>query len=175
MTVNDEQGFTLAEMLVSLVIFSLAMAIIWQGAGLVSRLNTRVHVQQTTDLQVLALTRDLSAKLLPLQPITDSQLTGGASRITFQCEPKTVSQNCTYNLPLGHFIYIAEGARYAAWPQAKAEGVSEPLRLAALGVENDQGKSLAIIKFPVEHPADCQFDMISRTCRSEAAISEAIP
>ncbi len=175
MTMGDERGFTLAEMLVSLVIFSLSMAIIWQGAGLVSGLNNRINAQKTEVARIQAIVADINARLSPLQPITDGQLTGHATHMAFQCEPKAPSQNCAYNLPLGHLVYVADGARYSDWSPAKTTASDEPARLAAVELENDQGKSLAVIKFPVEHTADCQFDMISRTCRSEDAISEATP
>ncbi len=174
MMLKDENGFTLTEMLVSLVIFSLSLAIIWQGAGLVSRLNNRVKSQKAETAQIQRIEAELSAKLLPLQPVTDSQLMGSPTHLEFECEPKATSINCSYNAPLGHFVYMSEGARYTNWPPAKPKGVSEAVRLTALALENDRGKSLALIKFPVEHTANCQFDMISRTCRSDDAFSEAI-
>jgi len=175
MTMTDERGFTLAEMLVSLVIFSLSMAIIWQGAGVVSRLNNRINAHKAEMTKIETIAVDVNARLSPLQPITDGQLTGHATHIEFQCEPKALSQNCAYNAPFGHFVYISDGAQYADWPPARTTASDEPARLMALALENDRGKSLAVIKFPVEHTADCQFDMISRTCRSDNAISETAP
>lgn len=175
MTVTDERGFTLAEMLVSLIIFSLSMAIIWQGAGLVSQLNNRINAHRTEMAKINAITVDVNARLSSLQPITDGQLTGHATHMAFQCEPNAPSQNCAYSAPFGHFVYISDGARYADWPPAKVTDSDEPARLTALALENDRGKSLAVIKFPVEHAANCQFDMISRTCRSDNAISETAP
>jgi len=175
MNLRDERGFTLAEMLVSLVIFSLSMAIIWQGAGLVSRLNSRINAHKAEMARIQVIVADVNARLSPLQPITDGQLTGRATHMEFQCEPKAPSENCAYNAPLGHFVYISDGARYSDWPPVKVTASDEPVRLAAVALENDRGKSLAVIKFPVEHAADCQFDMISRTCRSESAISETTP
>jgi len=175
MNMKNESGFTLAEMLVSLVIFSLSMAIIWQGAGLVSRLNSRINTQKTEVARIQAIVADVNARLSPLQPITDGQLTGHATHMAFQCKPKAPSQNCAYSAPFGHFVYISDGARYADWPPVKSTASDGPARLTALALENDRGKSLAAIKFPVEHTADCQFDMISRTCRSDSAISETAP
>jgi len=175
MTIQDEDGFTLAEMLVSLVIFSLSMAVIWQGAGLVSRLNSRVNTQKIEAASLQTIAVDLEKRLSPLQPITDSQLTGHPTHMLFQCDRDVATQNCAYNAPLGHFVYIAEGARYADWPPARPEHSNESARLTAVALENEQGKSLALVKFPVEHSADCQFDMISRTCRPDNAISETLP
>ena len=175
MITSNEDGFTLAEMLVSLVIFSLSMAVIWQGAGLTSRLNTKLKIQKTDTIAVQKIGMDLKTRLSPLQPITDTQLTGDGTHLSFQCEPKVPSQNCSFDAPLGHFVYLSDGARYPTWPPVKSEESREPARLAALMIENDQGKSFAIIKFPVEHRADCQFDMISRVCRSETAVPEALP
>ena len=175
MSIHNEDGFTLAEMLVSLVIFSLSMAVIWQGAGLTSRLNAKLKIQKADAVALQKIEADLKARLSPLQPITDTELTGDRTHLSFQCEPKAPSQNCSFDAPLGHFVYLSEGARHPIWPPVKSEEVRESARLSALAIENDQGKSLAIIKFPVEHPADCQFDMISRVCRSETAVSEALP
>lgn len=175
MNIKDESGVTLAEMLVSLVIFSLSMAVIWQGAGLVSRLNNRMTAQKADAMKIQKTAAELTARLSPLQPITDIQMTGQPAHMSFQCEPGAPSQNCAYSAPQGHFVYISDGARYPVWPPAKPEGAGEPARLTAVALEDDRGKSLALVKFPVEHRADCQFDMISRTCRSDDAISEITP
>ena len=175
MSLGKEDGFTLTEVLVSLIIISLSMAAIWQGAGMVTQLNKRVSTQQHGLTTMDAFTDKMARSLIPLQPIEGADLRGDATRMVFGCQRDDDAYGCALAAPEGKFFYISDGKTYTTWPPEVDVAGNRPARLSAVLLRSSQGKSLAVLKLPVEHVGDCQFDMISRTCRDDAAVSEGAP
>ncbi|MDV6331309.1 prepilin-type N-terminal cleavage/methylation domain-containing protein [Asticcacaulis sp. 201] len=173
MTKPSEAGFTLAEMLVALVVISLALAGIWQGSRIVSRLNMKVEADRTSTLKLREYEAELRAKLEPLQPILGDAVIGSSRALRFACQAGEATPNCALSPPSGTFAYVSNGQVFSDWPPlASAETPGQKPRLQALIVRNTAEKNLIVVTLPVEHPADCQFDMISRACREVVPADE---
>jgi len=172
---KDESGFTLTEALVGLMVISLSLAGLLQATKIVSHLNHAVLAQKQSSKLAASFQADLAARLTPLQPILASDLIGTSHELHFACassEKGTGTHNCWTKAPFGSLAYVSDGKVYSAWPPLKTAPPSElatgePTRLEAVLWHDGSGKNIGIVKLAVEQDKDCQFDMISRSCRTE--------
>lgn len=169
---QHDSGFTLTEALIALLVISLALAGALQASRIVATFNKHVLAQAKADKDMIAFQAEASKRLLPLQPITENKFKGDARLMTFPCNPTAPTPLCTLSAPTGTFVYVSGGSVHATWPDGTPSLSIPSSRLEALALHDQQGKTLAIIKFPVEHAGDCQFDMISRTCREASHQAE---
>ena len=168
MNQRHDDGFTLVEALMALLIVSLSLAGVFEASRFVSHMDRRVLNARQAAQKDAAFQADLMAKLTPLQPIEGDDLSGDAHKMRFTCDPGTKSQNCAINAGDNRqFAYVGNGATAPQWPPVAVEG-GAPSRLEAVLVRDSRGNNIAVIKLPVEHNRNCQFDMISRTCRVQA-------
>lgn len=170
MTVDDkaaDAGFTLTEMLVALLIISLSMAGLLAAVKLVSRYDQRLITTRNEARAVKTFAENLQAQLLARQPIIDNRIDGDKRTIGYSCDANIQRgvHDCRLSVPHGELAYVSQGESLNAWPVQNLK-VGETRRLEAVVWRSKAGKTLAIVKLPVEQGADCQFDMISRTCRS---------
>ncbi|HTN41928.1 MAG TPA: prepilin-type N-terminal cleavage/methylation domain-containing protein [Asticcacaulis sp.] len=166
---HNDQGFTLTEALVALLVISLGLAGLLQTSRIVGHFNKSALNQRQEAKSMKAFQAEMQTRLDPIQPINDSKLEGDELQIRYACTREATTRDCHLNAPQGHFVYASDGEALAAWPPAAVEGRHSQVNLDAVMLRSPQGKTLALVKFPVEHGADCQFDMISRECREETS------
>jgi len=168
MTTSGEDGFTLVEALVALLIISLSLAGVLEAARFVAHLNARVMATRRVNVAATQLRDEVAHRLQPVQPITGDDLGGDAKHIHVRCPqglPGTHDCGVDAQASLS-FAYISQGQVLAVWPpQPDAPDVVQP-RLEAVLLRDTAGKNIAVIPLPVEHNRNCAFDMISRTCRT---------
>lgn len=169
MTPHNDQGFTLTEALVALLVISLGLAGLLQTSRIVSHFNKSVLAQRQESKSMKAFQAEMQTRFDPIQPINDTKLEGDGLQIRYACSREATTRDCHLDAPQGRFVYASDGQALAAWPPAAIEGHHEQVHLDAVMLRSPQGKTLALVKFPVEHGPDCQFDMISRACREEAS------
>jgi len=163
-TGRRDDGFTLVEAVVALTVVSLALAGILAATSLITRHNRQVITAQQTAKMVEDTLAQLGDGLSPHQPYFAEDLTGSPRDITYDCGVA----RCRFRLssPSQRLAYVSEGKVLASWPpKAMMEG-QEP-RLEALILQDLSGTTLGLVRLETEQPEDCQFDMISRTCRGE--------
>lgn len=164
MRMRADDGFTLVETVVALTIVSFALAGILAATNLVTRHNQRlVKTQETVRAADETLAR-LKADLLPHQPFFATDLTGSPRDIVYDCK----TGRCRFRLssPTQRFAYVSEGEVLTSWPpKVILEGREQ--RLEALILQDLSGTTLGLVRLETEQSEDCQFDMISRTCRGE--------
>lgn len=163
MTGRRDDGFTLVETVVALTVVSLALAGILVATNLVTRHNQQVlRARQTAKMaeDTLALLRD---GLTPHQPFFADDLTGSARDIAYDCGLR----RCQFRLTAlsQRLVYVSQGKILASWPPKVIEAPDQ--RLEALILQDLSGTTLGLVRLETEQPEDCQFDMISRTCRGE--------
>ncbi|CAL4869739.1 hypothetical protein MMA231_04031 (plasmid) [Asticcacaulis sp. MM231] len=169
---RKDSGFTLTEALIALLVISLALAGALQASRIVAKFNSRVVTQAKRDKDLISFQAQAAKRLLPLQPITDDKLKGDARQMAFPCDPTAPTPLCTLSAPTGTFVYLSGGSAHAVWPYGQPSSSTPSARLEAVALRDQQGKTLAVIKLPVEHAGDCQFDMISRNCREVSPQTE---
>ena len=164
MRTRGDDGFTLVETVVALTVVSFAFAGILAATNLVTRHNQRlVKTQEAVRAADETLAR-LKADLLPHQPIFATDLTGSPRDIVYDCK----TGRCRFRLssPTQRLVYVSEGEILTSWPpKVILEGREH--RLEALILQDLSGTTLGLVHLETEQSEDCQFDMISRTCRGE--------
>ena len=162
---QHQDGFTLVEALVALLIISLSLASVFEASRFVSRMDRPVVAVRQTEQADAAFQADLTRRLAPLQPIDAHGLSGDAHRMSLSCDPSEKKQTCAIDAPGNRqFAYVSGGRTLTQWPPVAVEG-AEPPRLEDILIRDGRGNIISTIKLPVEHNRNCQFDMISRTCR----------
>jgi prepilin-type N-terminal cleavage/methylation domain-containing protein len=159
-----DDGFTLVETVVALTVVSLALAGILVVTNLVTRYNHQVVRAQQTGRSVENTLAQLSSRLSPHQPYFADALTGTARDIEYDCG----ADRCRFRLSSKsqRLAYISQGKVSASWPP-KILLEDREQRLEALILQDLSGTTLGLVRLEAEQPEDCQFDMISRTCRGE--------
>jgi prepilin-type N-terminal cleavage/methylation domain-containing protein len=159
-----DDGFTLVETLAALTVVSLALAGILAATSLVTRHNRQVVKAQQTAKAVEDTLSGLGASLSPHQPFFAEDLTGSPRDIIYDCGVG----RCRFRLssPSQRLAYISEGKVLKSWPPKVMTEDPEP-RLEALILQDLSGTTLGLVRLETEQLEDCQFDMISRTCRGE--------
>lgn len=163
MTRRDD-GFTLVETVVALTVVSLALA----GILVATNLVTRHNQQMVKARQAAKATEDTLARLrkglMPHQPFFAGDLTGSARDIAYDCG----AGRCRFRLssPSQRLAYVSRGQISASWPP-KVVHEGEEQRLEALILQDLSGTTLGLVRLEAEQGEECQFDMISRTCRGE--------
>jgi len=167
---TPDGGFTLTEMLVALLVISLSMAGLLQTVKMVSRYEQRLVIARRSAIDVDNFAGKLQAELLAQQPLESDTIDGDSRSLAYACEAgrRTGPHDCHLTAPGGSFTYISDEQTSNNWPMPDFKP-GEVHRLEAVVWQNASGKTLAIVKLPVEQGSDCQFDMISRTCRSISA------
>ena len=162
-----DAGFTLTEMLVALLIISLSMAGLLAAVKLVSRYDQKLVAARREQRQVGAFAADLQAQLRARQPVIDGVVDGDSHALSYPCDAslRTGPHDCRLSAPEGELRYVSRAEALSVWPVPNLKP-GETRRLEAVVWRSASGKTLAIVKLPVEQGADCQFDMISRSCRS---------
>ncbi|EGF92856.1 prepilin-type N-terminal cleavage/methylation domain protein [Asticcacaulis biprosthecium C19] len=156
---QKEGGFTLAEAVMALLVVSLAMAGLMQVNRMIAQGERRGLADRRVEASRRSFVNELRQTLTPLQPLRDAKVSGDAEGLSYPC----ANGECALRPPNGRLVYLSEGAVHTAWPPAPVSDQPPP-RLSAVLWQDGDGKNLATVKFPVEHEADCLFDMISRTC-----------
>jgi prepilin-type N-terminal cleavage/methylation domain-containing protein len=164
---SPDAGFTLTEMLVALLIISLSMAGLLAAVKLVSRYDQRLVAARNEARDVKTFAANLETQLLTRQPIEDNRIDGDGKTLGYPCDASIQRgvHDCHLSVPQGELSFISQGETLNSWPIQNLKP-GETRRLEAVIWRSAAGKTLAIVKLPVEQGADCQFDMISRTCRA---------
>lgn len=164
MTGRQDEGFTLVEAVVALTVVSLALAGILAATSLITRHNRQVVTAQQSATAVEDTLSRLSTSLSPHQPFFAEDLTGSPRDIIYDCGVA----RCRFRLssPSQRLAYVSEGKVLTSWPPKVIVEGQEP-RLEALILQDLSGTTLGLVRLETEQPEDCQFDMISRTCRGE--------
>jgi|GEM_PF-3430556 len=164
---GKENGFTLVEAVIALLVISLALAAVLQLARLSAsdQRRTVAQVIQAKDHHMVL--EGVESALLPVEPLYVDQFTATSDRLN--CLPDA-PVSCALSPPEGYqFRYVVGGIEYTEWPLRAAtqetRDYASSERLNALIVLDKEGRLAGAIELRVDHPPDCQFDMISRICR----------
>ena len=173
MTARNDDGFTLTEALVALLIISLSLAGVLETARFVARLNGHVVSERKSAIALTEARNDLATRLGVVQPIAGDDLAGEVRHMQFRCpEGLPGTRDCSASAPADiTFAYVSDQHAYTQWPPAPVTPDALPPRLEAVLLRDASGKNLAVVPLPVEHTRTCAFDMISRTCRVPASNS----
>jgi len=157
MTRSDE-GFTLTEMLVALLVISLSLAGLFQIGRITGRYQQAIVLEQKTQIKRHQFQAKLWQALHPLEPITD-EVTGSVLTLSLDGQIFKASDIAA------SFSYISDGQSYDHWPIEVQDGQITP-RLEAISLLNQHGEPIGILHFKIDHAKDCQFDMLTRQCRT---------
>ncbi len=172
---SQEDGFTLTEALVGLLIISLSLGGLLQAGRVVGHADKAALAQKRIIKSEVMFERELAEALRPIQPITATDLKGDGHFIHYACDKNQKGQGalkCSLNPPLGSLAYVSSGKVYSSWPPAGVLTADKATRLEAVLWHDDAGKNIGVLALPVEQGADCQFEMISRACRQSAPVHE---
>ncbi len=180
---KHDQGFTLTETLVALLVISLSLAALIVAASLVARFDRRGWTATKQEREIATTESRIAAILHAREPLRGDDLVGTARRFDYVCTPGAGNApDCHFTLsesdiPNVHMMYASENEIRPDWPPQTTTGETEPPRLEALILQDGQNKTLAVIRLGTDQDKDCQFDMISRTCRedSQGATSGVTP
>ncbi len=182
---NVEAGYTLAEALAALLIVGLAMAGLAEGARQLGLLQAPVSAE-------LAETRKLRradaalATLLAARPASDVTFSGNARAFSFDCAGGCRAEltstrtgmsllvvdrgrSARFDLPAREtvkWLYGTRNGRYDQWPPAGEPQVLRGVEAVRLTAEGEA--SLLAVNSWIEQPKLCEFDLITKTCRSSA-------
>ncbi|WP_140986905.1 prepilin-type N-terminal cleavage/methylation domain-containing protein [Asticcacaulis tiandongensis] len=164
---ETDQGFTLTETLIALLLISLSLAGVLQVARLVARGQDRVTVIRDLGREQRNAETDLRRQIAPLEPLRVAHLSGDGQGFSYDCQEEAP---CRVVTPTGYRLaYVIAGQEYARWSydslteEEASEVVNE--RLAGLILYDETGTVATTVELRIDHPADCQFDMITRQCR----------
>ncbi|MFP1132804.1 type II secretion system protein [Asticcacaulis sp. W401b] len=164
---GKDDGFTLTEAVIALLVISLSLAGVLQLARLSARDQKRT-VEQVVEAKAH---RDglqrLQMELNAVEPLYADQFS--ATPQGLGCLP-VAPKPCAIKPPKGYqFRYVVAGQETPQWPLSATSdetvGYATKERLNALIVLDKEGRVAGAIELKVDHPPDCQFDMISRACR----------
>jgi prepilin-type N-terminal cleavage/methylation domain-containing protein len=188
---NDD-GYTLAEMLIALVVIGLVMGGLMRGLGLTGLMQSETAVR-------LQDARDLKTIRTKLQALLDGQgpfLAIGSKAGEFSGTPRQFNFECgqasrcvaslqasgsdtrlltsrrfgpadVSDLSQGggaEFLYGSDGFVGSRWPPTTDQ--QQALRWVAVVRESRQGRlPLVSVRIPIEESPTCEFDTITRGCR----------
>jgi type II secretory pathway pseudopilin PulG len=161
---KNDDGFTLTEALVGLLLISLSLGGLFQVGSLVSRqYNKTVEIQHRAQ-NFKRLVANLETDLRPLEPITNGVI---GDKNTIRNDSLLIQGSKSG----AQFSYLSEGQVFNHWPVERVidDLPHTPMRLEAIVITDKQGMPLGLVAFKVENAKDCVFDMITRNCRPEAA------
>lgn len=164
---DSDDGFTLTEAVIALLVISLSLAGVLQLARLSAKDQKRT-VEQVVEAKAQreGLQR-LETELSAVEPLYADQFTATPQGLS--CLP-VAPKPCAIKPPKGYQLrYVVAGQETPQWPlpatSDETVGYATKERLNALIVLDKEGRVVGAIELKVDHPADCQFDMISRACR----------
>jgi prepilin-type N-terminal cleavage/methylation domain-containing protein len=164
MSTREDDGFTLVEMVVALAVVSFALAGILAATNLVTRHNQQMLRLDRAVRAAEEARSHLYTALSPYGPFDTNNLTGGERTVDYDCG----KSRCQFRLASAgqRLVYVSEGEVLRSWPpKLVAEGREQ--RLEVLILQDLSGTTLGLVRLETEQAEDCQFDMISRTCRGE--------
>ncbi|MFN3806529.1 type II secretion system protein [Asticcacaulis sp.] len=162
-----EEGFTLTEAVIALLVISLSLATVLQ----LTRLSTADQKRAVGQVVQAKAHREVLGKIegdiRAIEPLNSDQFSAMPQGL--KCL-STAAKPCEVLPPGGYqFRYVVAGHETSRWPLTlnadNTAGYATQDRLNALIVLDKQGKVVGAIELKVDQPADCQFDMISRACR----------
>lgn len=155
-----DDGFTLTETLMALLVVSLALAGILTATSMVARSNANSARHLADDREIDGLVKKL--RLLVPDNAPANHVVGNVSSVAVDCG----ASRCRFSLPDGRYslAYVGQGLVHKSWPSATMADGNEA-RLEALILQDEDKKTVGVVKLSVEQSISCQFDMISRTCR----------
>lgn len=162
---SRDEGFSLIEAVTALIVISLALGSVFQLARMTTRAQMRAAAVVATGAEDRQVVRSVEADIRGMEPLMKATLQ--ASPEGLKCAAATAP--CEITAPDGYrFQYVVDGALVTKWPDgvhtAREEGAPEG-RLTALVLLDKAGRTAGLIELPVDHAADCRFDLISRSCR----------
>ncbi len=159
---RHDDGFTLTETLIALIVVSLSLACIVAAMTEVTRVNRRIvdthKMSGATSETVARVTGLLQAR----QPIMAKDLSGNIDG--FEC----LTGNCQFRATPMRVAYLSEGKTSNYWPPLHWQQAKDEPRLEGVVLNDQSGRTLAVIDLMADEPKGCVFDMISRVCRTSA-------
>lgn len=141
-----EEGFSLTEVVVALLVISLGLAGVMQVARMSARSQVRVVDAATTRRAEAQLTRHIEATLRPLEPLSLSRLTATAERLDYDCG---APEPCGFTAPKGYrFRYVVKGVTYERLPPEPInpdENIPDLGRLEAVIVLDKTSASISTV------------------------------
>ena len=165
---SADQGFTLTETLMALLVVSLALTSIVVATNLVTRQNRKAATALAVVKSADGILRQMEGALSPFGPFTDN-LSGDVHKLSYECRQPV---RCNFALPPGRWTlrYLSAGRTLTSWPGLADKTGTKP-RLEALVLQDGNGDTAGIVRLEAEQATVCQFDMISRSCREESRSS----
>ncbi len=169
-----EDGFTLTETLIALLVISLSLAGLIAIASLVAHFERGEWMRTRQDKQLTETEAQIAAILHAREPVRGKALTGEAQGFTYACVPASQdSPVCRFSLgashiPNLHLKYVSQGNMRSDWPPPPEPTDIEAPRLEALILQDGGNRTVGVIRLDADQSQDCQFDMISRICREDA-------
>jgi hypothetical protein len=190
----NQEGYTLAETLAALLIIGLAVGGLTEAMTVIGKMQHDANRAVETSRSLSRAGRGFEELLVGRGPFASDRggFNGGARGFTFPCgaaqcgakllqdrrglrlelaEASGVSRTLTLpDVETAHFLYGDEDGEAEAWPRATASPLGRrTLRSIALVAAGPDGVStLAETRVWSEQEAECQFDLISQSCREAA-------
>jgi prepilin-type N-terminal cleavage/methylation domain-containing protein len=186
--VNDD-GYTLIEVLVALVMVALAMSGLSQGIQVLMRWQTATN-DMTSAVQASRRAQEGLERLIgdqgPFRSDKPERLRGDATGFVFDCGKPTLcavhlgddgrqltlaldnGSGAAQTLGLGRkgpaaFSYRGREGAAVTWPPAT--GGLQPLRSVALNGGGSNGAPILVARLWREQPAACAYDVVMQDCR----------
>jgi len=163
---TSDDGFTLAEAMMSLLVIGLAFGGLIQVAAQGAKTQARSIVHQKDMKLADQQAKKLEAEFEMTVPADGEDFTGRRDYLSVNDQ---VGHAHLYRAPTGWQLnYVSGGKLFHQWPrqgdETLAVGEDRP-RLEAVALSDAKGTPITLIKLRTEQAATCQFDMISRQCR----------
>jgi type II secretory pathway component PulJ len=165
LALSHDQGFTLAEAVMSLLVVSLALAGLLQVTAYNARSQARIGTHQK-DLKLIDQQSIALERVLNEVGAVEDRFTG---RKDYLSAKDAAGIDHEFRAPHGWQLkYLSNGQALAEWPPLAEQNleISHRSKLGAVALSNDKGQPVKVARVRIEQNPDCQFDMISRDCRA---------
>ncbi len=168
---KSEDGFTLAEAVMSLLVVSLMLAALLATASLCVRTNTAVALEKQDARAIAAERTRLSAALDQVQPVTGAGVVGSDRTVA---AVRAGGATILYTARPGfHLRYVGEAGTGDRWPEIAARTTADtravPARLQAVILTAGDGAPAAVIRLRADLSQACRLDPATGVCHEGGA------
>lgn len=168
---TSDDGFTLMEAVISLMVVSLSLAALLAVANLSVRTQKAVVAERTDARAAAAERARLATALGAVEPVTETGFVGSNRTLA---AVRAGGASVIYSARPGFRLrYVGEDGVTERWPGSLAAGQDQAAathrRLRAVILSDSHGAPVAVVSLRADLSQACRFDAASQTCRETGA------
>ena len=173
MTMNrlkSDDGFTLMEAVMSLMVVSLSLAALLAVGNLCAKAQKAVAAEKTASRALADERMRLTTALAAVEPVTETGFVGGDHALA-QLHDKAMTVIYTAG-PGFHMRYVSASGVDDHWPGNATGAVQRNAvqrRLRAVILSDSHGAPVIVVRLRADQSQACRFDPVSQTCREGGA------